>query len=94
MAGSAAGVVFRLLSSHSCCVFDTPYVRSQHGQHGCLLLIVLVADRALPSAVLAVARSSSAWSSQLISFVHILAFGTFVGTNVYTTFIAGFTMFK
>lgn len=45
-------------------------------------------------AVLAVARSSSAWSSQLISFVHILAFGTFVGTNVYTTFIAGFTMFK
>ena len=50
---------------------------------------------AVSAAVLAAARFSPAYlSSKALGFVHLLAFGTFLGTNIWTTFVAGLTMFK
>ena len=50
---------------------------------------------AVSAAVLAAARFSPSYlSSKALGFVHLLAFGTYVGTNIWTTFIAGLTMFK
>lgn len=49
----------------------------------------------MSAAVLAAARFSPAYlSSKALGFVHLLAFGTFLGTNLWTTFVAGLTMFK
>lgn len=50
---------------------------------------------ALSAAVLVAARFSPSYlSGKALGFVHLLAFGTYVGTNIWTTFIAGLTMFK
>ena len=50
---------------------------------------------AVSVAVLAAARFSPAYlSSKALGFVHLIAFGTFLGTNIWTTFVAGLTMFK
>lgn len=50
---------------------------------------------AASAAVLAAARFSPSFlSSKALGFVHLLAFGTYLGTNIWTTFIAGLTMFK
>jgi len=58
----------------------------------CILQVRLLA---VSVAVLAAARFSPAYlSSKALGFVHLIAFGTFLGTNIWTTFVAGLTMFK
>ena len=58
----------------------------------CTLQVRLLA---VSVAVLAAARFSPAYlSSKALGFVHLIAFGTFLGTNIWTTFVAGLTMFK
>lgn len=40
------------------------------------------------------ARSTGLLAPQAVAFVHLLAYGLWMGTNVWTTFFAGITMFK
>lgn len=50
---------------------------------------------AVCAAVFVAARFSPSYlSNRALGFVHLLAFGTFLGTNIWTTFVAGLTMFK
>ncbi|KAF6257297.1 hypothetical protein COO60DRAFT_1239627 [Scenedesmus sp. NREL 46B-D3] len=46
------------------------------------------------AAVAATAYSTTVIPSQAANFVHLLAFGVFLGTNVWNTFFVGLTMFK
>eukprot|EP00882_Tetradesmus_deserticola_P002414 GHRQ01002573.1.p1 GENE.GHRQ01002573.1~~GHRQ01002573.1.p1 ORF type:complete len:252 (+),score=85.74 GHRQ01002573.1:140-895(+) len=46
------------------------------------------------AAVAATAYSTTVMPSQAANFVHLLAFGIFLGTNVWNTFFVGLTMFK
>ncbi|KAK9839671.1 hypothetical protein WJX81_004765 [Elliptochloris bilobata] len=49
---------------------------------------------AVAVAVLLTARSMEFWSGQVARSVHLLAYGTWLGSLVWTTFVAGITMFK
>lgn len=49
---------------------------------------------ALAAAVLAAARSAPLLPSSVMGFMHILTFGTWLGTLVYTSFVIGIVAFK
>lgn len=49
---------------------------------------------ALITACAAAAVGSSSLSARLAAFAHLVAFGCLFGSSVYTTFLAGITMFK
>ena len=49
---------------------------------------------AIAAAVAVAARSTGLLAPQAVAFVHMLAYGIWMGTNVWTTFFAGITMFK
>jgi Domain of unknown function (DUF4149) len=53
-----------------------------------------VRTAALTAAVLLAARSTELWSVAAVKFAHLLAFGLLFGVNVWTTFVAGITMFR
>ena len=40
------------------------------------------------------ARGTAALSARAVAFTHLVTFGVWLGSNVWTTFIAGITMFK
>eukprot|EP00775_Hariotina_reticulata_P012764 gene12764-12893_t len=46
------------------------------------------------AAVAATAASTTVMPAQAASFVHLMAYGIFLGTNVWNSFFVGFTMFK
>ncbi|KAL4427167.1 hypothetical protein ABPG77_001171 [Micractinium sp. CCAP 211/92] len=49
---------------------------------------------AATAVVAAAARGTAYLPATGVAFVHLLAYGTWLGTIVWTTFVAGFTMFK
>jgi hypothetical protein len=61
---------------------NSPWIRS-----AALLTVLTLASQALPS-------SSLLLSTQSLSLIHLLSFATWFGAAVYTTFIAGITMFQ
>lgn len=61
--------------------------------HGCVAP-VQVRGLVVAAALVAAARGTGFLPAQASATAHLLAWGTLVGVNVWTTFFAGLTMFK
>lgn len=49
---------------------------------------------AIAGAVAIASRGTALLKPQSVAFVHLIAFGLWLGSNAWTTFFAGITMFK
>lgn len=54
----------------------------------------IVRGAAIVAAVAAAAKATAFLPSTVATYVHLMAFAMWVGTNAYTTFVAGITLFK
>ena len=48
----------------------------------------------LTAAVALAARSTEFVPVQVAAFIHVISWGLWLGSNIWTTFVAGITMFK